>query len=80
MPDDHASSPEPCGSAARTGLPARRVRVLLPLPLPEALDYLAPEGTSPPEPGSFVRVPLGQRSLDRRRLGWGAATSSRSSG
>ena len=30
---------------------------------PEALDYLAPEGTSPPEPGSFVSVPLGQRSL-----------------
>ena len=53
-----------CRSAsARQETAARRVRVLLPLPLPEALDYLAPEGTSPPEPGSFVQVPLGQRSL-----------------
>src|SRR5215472_25226 len=64
MPDDHASSrePLPIGHCDR-GLPARRVRVLLPLPLPEALDYLVPEGTSLPELGSFVRVPLGQRSL-----------------
>src|SRR5260370_31905991 len=58
MPDDHASSRE-------QETAARRVRVLLPLPLREALDYLAPEGTSPPEPGSFVNVPLGQRSLAR---------------
>jgi primosomal protein N' (replication factor Y) len=35
---------------------------MLPLPLPEALDYLGPS-IPPPEPGSFVRVPLGQRSL-----------------
>src|SRR5947208_12236200 len=56
MPDDHASSRE-------QETAARRIRVLLPLPLPEALDYLGPEGTSPPEPGSFVNVPLGQRSL-----------------
>ena len=48
---------------------AERVRVLLPLPLPAALDYRAPAGRAPPEPGSFVRVPLGGRSLDRRRLG-----------
>ena len=64
MPDDHASSREPSpigGGEQETA--ARRVRVLLPLPLPEALDYLAPEGASPPEPGSFVNVPLGQRSL-----------------
>ena len=27
------------------------------------LDYLVPEGMAPPEPGSFVRVPLGVRSL-----------------
>src|SRR5246127_2716551 len=64
MPDDHASSREPLpigvGEEAKAAL---RVRVLLPLPLPEALDYLATEGTSPPEPGSFVRVTLGQRSL-----------------
>jgi primosomal protein N' (replication factor Y) len=52
MPDDHASSPEPS-----------RLRVLVPLPLPEPLDYLAPRGEPPPEPGRFVRVPLGQRTL-----------------
>src|SRR5690349_11990217 len=52
MPDDDASSPEPS-----------RLRVLVPLPLPEPLDYLAPRGEPPPEPGSFVRVPLGQRTL-----------------
>src|SRR5271170_7006692 len=56
MPDDHASSRE-------QETAARRVRVLLPLPLPEALDYLAPEGASPPQPGSFVNVSLGQRRL-----------------
>jgi primosomal protein N' (replication factor Y) len=63
MPDDHASSrePLPIGRCDR-GFTVRRVRVLLPLPLPEALDYLVPEGKSP-ELGSFVRVPLGQRSL-----------------
>src|SRR5580658_2537024 len=67
MPDRHASSAaaatvrrdaEDEGPAA-----ARRVRVLLPLPLPDALDYLMPEGAAVPEPGSFVRVPLGGRSL-----------------
>jgi primosomal protein N' (replication factor Y) len=64
MPDDHASSREPSPiGAGEHETAARRVRVLLPLPLPAALDYLAPEGTSPPEPGSFVNVPLGQRSL-----------------
>ena len=69
MPDDHASSTDPtivCGAAAAPGeRPAgdRHVRVLLPLPLPAALDYLAPEGGAPPEPGSFVRVPLGVRTL-----------------
>jgi len=43
--------------------PARRIRVLLPVPLPDALDYLAPEGTPLPEPGAFVRVSLGSRRL-----------------
>jgi primosomal protein N' (replication factor Y) (superfamily II helicase) len=64
MPDDHASSrePLPIGRCDR-GVTARRVRVLLPLPLPGALDYLVPEGASPPELGSFVRVPLGQRRV-----------------
>jgi primosomal protein N' (replication factor Y) len=40
-----------------------RVRVLLPLPLPAALDYLAPEGEAVPEPGQFVRVSLGSRPV-----------------
>src|SRR6516165_10274254 len=67
MPDDHASSADPpivCGAAAGGEQPAayRHVRVLLPLPLPAALDYLAPAGAAP-GPGSFVRVPLGVRSL-----------------
>ena len=63
MPDDHASSREPSPiGAGEQETAARRVRVLLPLPLPEALDYLAPE-LPPPEPGSFVHVPLGQRTL-----------------
>src|SRR5271169_1572117 len=41
----------------------RQVRVLLPLPLPEPLDYRIPEEMALPEPGSFVRVPLGRRNL-----------------
>src|ERR1700730_16394435 len=69
MPDDHTSPTDPAarGTAeqerreSESAIP--RVRVLLPLPLAEALDYLAPQGALPPEPGSFVRVPLGQRSL-----------------
>ena len=52
MPGSHASS------AA-----ARQIRVLLPLPLPAALDYLAPGGKASPEPGAFVRVPLGPQRL-----------------
>src|ERR1700730_11540845 len=82
MPDDHASSREasPIGAdahacprgrapivAGQQEVAVRRVRVLLPLPLPEALDYLAPE-LPPPEPGSFVHVPLGQRTL--AGVGW----------
>src|SRR5215469_7395665 len=68
MPEDHASSADPPivrGAAAPPGevSAVRHVRVLLPLPLPAALDYLVPEGTAPPELGSFVRVPLGVRSL-----------------
>ena len=41
---------------------ARRVAVLLPLPLTGPYDYLAPPGLTV-EPGSVVRVPLGQREL-----------------
>jgi primosomal protein N' (replication factor Y) (superfamily II helicase) len=71
MPDDHASSADrPIGCGADVpGRPDRELaahrhlRVLLPLSLPSALDYLAPDGRPTPEPGSFVRVPLGGRSL-----------------
>src|SRR5215467_12931384 len=68
MPEDHASSADPPvvrGAVAPPGevSAVRHVRVLLPLPLPAALDYLVPEGMAPPELGSFVRVPLGVRSL-----------------
>ena len=41
----------------------RRIRVLLPVPLPDALDYLAADGGPVPEPGAFVRVGLGARRL-----------------
>jgi len=40
-----------------------RLRVLLPLPLPSALDYRALDGAPPPEPGRFVRVSLGPRRV-----------------
>jgi primosomal protein N' (replication factor Y) len=69
MLDDDASSPVPVpGSATEqerteSETAGRRIRVLLPLPLAAALDYLAPEDTSAPGAGSFVRVPLGGRSL-----------------
>jgi primosomal protein N' (replication factor Y) len=69
MPEDHASSADPPivrGAVAPPGevsAAVRHVHVLLPLPLPAALDYLVPEGVPPLEPGSFVRVPLGARSL-----------------
>jgi primosomal protein N' (replication factor Y) (superfamily II helicase) len=41
----------------------RQVRVLLPVPLREPLDYSIPEEMALPEPGRFVRVPLGRRNL-----------------
>jgi len=68
MPGDHASSanlPIVGVTAAPGEQPAalRHVRVLLPLPLPAPLDYLAPDSGAAPEPGSFVRVQLGVRSL-----------------
>jgi primosomal protein N' (replication factor Y) (superfamily II helicase) len=71
MPERHASS-EVAASTYSAGKDAepdagvtvtRRVRVLLPLPLPDALDYRVPDGEPSPEPGSFVRVPLGGRAL-----------------
>jgi primosomal protein N' (replication factor Y) len=57
----HGAGETDAGTAPRTA--ARRVRVLLPLPLPAALDYRVAEGEPPPAPGSFVRVPLGTRHL-----------------
>ena len=33
-----------------------RLRVLLPLPLPAALDYLAPEGAPAPAPGTLTCI------------------------
>ena len=59
MPDLAANS---AGEEIVRAHPAR-LRVMLPLPLPEALDYLPPENTIPPEPGSFVTVELGSRRL-----------------
>jgi primosomal protein N' (replication factor Y) len=69
MLDDDASSPVPvpCSATEQEGTESetagRRIRVLLPLPLAEALDYLAPEDALAPDAGSFVQVPLGARSL-----------------
>ncbi len=65
MPDDPASPTglaEPAPEPPIFG-PARRLRVLLPLPLPEALDYRVAEGAPMPMPGSFVAVTLGPRRL-----------------
>jgi primosomal protein N' (replication factor Y) len=39
------------------------VAVMLPLALPEPLDYVVPAAADTPAPGSFVRVPLGSRRL-----------------
>ena len=70
MTERHARSDAP--SASATGDQRRpaacpgagpRIRVLLPLPIPEALDYRIPEEMAPPAAGGFVRVPLGRRSL-----------------
>jgi primosomal protein N' (replication factor Y) (superfamily II helicase) len=42
---------------------ANRLRVLLPLPLADALDYRTADGETAPEPGRFVRVVLGSRRV-----------------
>src|SRR5215472_11413648 len=56
MPDSDASF---AGEIHAAG----HLRVLLPVALPAALDYLAPAEMTPPAPGSFVRVPLAARNL-----------------
>jgi primosomal protein N' (replication factor Y) len=58
-----ADRPANCASLAEAPFEARRVRVLLPLPLPAALDYRVPPGETTPDPGRFVRVTLGPRQL-----------------
>jgi primosomal protein N' (replication factor Y) (superfamily II helicase) len=58
-----ADCPANCTHLHEAPPPAKRLRVLLPVPLLAALDYSAPEGEAPPEPGRFVRVNLGPRQL-----------------
>ena len=61
-PGETRSLPEPLASDAIANAEARRVRVLLPLPLTGAFDYLSPENLHL-RAGDFVRVPLGRRSV-----------------
>jgi primosomal protein N' (replication factor Y) (superfamily II helicase) len=56
MPDSHANCAAEDGEERDAAVP-----VMLPLPLPQPLDYLAPQ--SAVEPGRFVRVTLGSRRL-----------------
>src|SRR5712691_9481089 len=67
-PGDHPMSVAMPDSPANSGetdrpLAGHTVRVMLPLPLPEPLDYLVPDRAAVPEPGSFVRVSLGSRRV-----------------
>ena len=59
MPPRHSSSSNASGKTA-TAPPPRRVRVLLPLPLDRAYDYLD-ELEPPLKEGDFVRVPFAGR-------------------
>ena len=63
MPERHASSAAPplFARPAERNI-ARSLQVLLPVPLPGVLDYGLPAGEPPPA-GTFVRVPLGPRSV-----------------
>ena len=59
-----ADYPANCGALNDALAPEHeRVRVLLPLPLPAALDYRVPDGEPRAEPGRFVRVTLGSRRM-----------------
>ena len=55
----------PASLAGLNATPAagNTLRVLLPVPLPAALDYRALDGEAPLEPGRFVRVNLGPRRV-----------------
>jgi primosomal protein N' (replication factor Y) len=59
VPDSPANHPADATPAAGQAT----LRVLLPLPLPEPLDYLPADDAAVPQPGSFVRVNLGTRRL-----------------
>src|SRR5579862_6386881 len=63
MPDCPANSGGDADRETGSRPAGRTVRVMLPLPLPEPLDYLTPQGAAVPEPGSFVRVSLGSRRV-----------------
>jgi primosomal protein N' (replication factor Y) len=60
MADPAANSATPSPIAPE---PLRRMRVMLPVPLPDTLDYLALDDAPLPEAGAFVRVSLGSRRL-----------------
>ncbi len=60
MADPAANSGTPSPVAPE---PLRRMRVMLPVPLPDTLDYLALDDAPLPEAGAFVRVSLGSRRL-----------------
>jgi len=62
MPDRHASTATLPLDLAPEAETARRVQVLLPLPLTGPYDYLAPAALNL-EPGSVVVVPLARREL-----------------
>jgi primosomal protein N' (replication factor Y) len=62
MPDPSTSFAVPDPRPERFPAGAGRASVLLPLPLDGAYDYRVPDGMAV-EPGSFVRVPLGARSV-----------------
>ena len=63
MAECPANSAAPASPDDKASKVATRLRVLLPLPLPTALDYLALDDVAVPPPGSFVRVTLGPRRL-----------------
>ncbi len=76
MPPRHSSSSNASGKTA-TAPPPRRVRVLLPLPLDRAYDYLD-ELEPPLSEGDFVRVPFAGR--ERTGCVWSCDPTSEGTG